>query len=335
MEDWTVDDKTKDAVLAFQKALGVASCGTATASASCCQKPILLPNPVAGLNKRAAELERLRHASLKDERPAFVHGRTLMQQTAKEAFRQFRAIAKSQKALAKGKQSAKENCAATQEEKDSSLNRESRGWLHFLWLKATTWEGDDWSIDGEPHPWWDRYSFSPMACFPRFDCHESSYFLLLAAERTPAWREVYTTILDGLLERYLSFWGVVDFNTQFGTDPSRDVHFLFPPLKNMMVPAKLFGEYDIPGWTANGTPNKLNDVPVGVQRDPIAAQGMLFYKGWLSLVMGIRQRVGGDDAWNKEWNVSGVEEEQFAYTYESLVRTLESQFNANNKAGMN
>lgn len=333
-----MDEETREAVLAFQKALGAASCGSDAASGggtACCQAKGLSVSAVAG-SEGATELKRLRDEALQDERPAFVHGRTLMQQTVKETLRQFKAISKSQKALAQGRlEAAGPSAEAGNASCNSSLNEASRGWLHFLWKKAMTREGDDWSINGEPHPWWDRYSFTPMCCFPRFDCHESSYFLFLAAERTPAWREVYSAILDGLLERYLSFWGVVDFNTQFGPDPSRDVHFLVPALKNTVVPSSLYGEYDIPGWTANGTPNELNDVPVGVQKDPIAARGMLFYKGWLSLVMGIRQRVGGDNAWNKEWSVSGVNEEQFVYTYESLVRTLEEQFNANNRAGMN
>ena len=37
-----------------------------------------------------------------------------------------------------------------------TLNRRARGWLRFLWEKATT--PDDWGADGVPHPWWDRYS---------------------------------------------------------------------------------------------------------------------------------------------------------------------------------
>ena len=37
-----------------------------------------------------------------------------------------------------------------------TLNGRTRGWLRFLWEKATT--DDDWSSAGVPHQWWDRYS---------------------------------------------------------------------------------------------------------------------------------------------------------------------------------
>jgi len=32
------------------------------------------------------------------------------------------------------------------------LDDRARGWLRFIWDKATT--QDDWSVNGEPHPWW-------------------------------------------------------------------------------------------------------------------------------------------------------------------------------------
>ena len=43
------------------------------------------------------------------------------------------------------------------------LNDRARGWLRFLWQKATT--ADDWSETGTPHPWWDQYSTEPMLSF--------------------------------------------------------------------------------------------------------------------------------------------------------------------------
>ena len=45
------------------------------------------------------------------------------------------------------------------------LNARARGWLQFLWRKATT--PDDWSESGTPHPWWDccrKDSFSATGC---------------------------------------------------------------------------------------------------------------------------------------------------------------------------
>lgn len=86
----------------------------------------------------------------------------------------------------------------------AGLNDRSLGWLRFLWDKATT--DDDWSDQGEPHPWWDRYSEPPMCAFPRFDLAEMGYVLPMMLEATPAWREGYTRILDELARRYVTFW---------------------------------------------------------------------------------------------------------------------------------
>ena len=53
-----------------------------------------------------------------------------------------------------------------------------------MWDKATT--DDDWSDQGEPHQWWDRYSEPPMCAFPRFDIAEMAYVLPMMLEATPA-----------------------------------------------------------------------------------------------------------------------------------------------------
>ncbi len=86
---------------------------------------------------------------------------------------------------------------------DHRLNDRARGWLRFLWHKATT--PDDWSEDGVPHPWWDRYSTAPMMNFPRFDLSESCYAVGIMADMTPAWREVHGRILEELAERHLTY----------------------------------------------------------------------------------------------------------------------------------
>ena len=74
-------------------------------------------------------------------------------------------------------------------------NERTKGWLRFLWQKATT--PDDWSYQGDeelpwgiklergpidftddgkgPHPWWDQYSSAPYLSYPRFDLTDSSY----------------------------------------------------------------------------------------------------------------------------------------------------------------
>ena len=83
---------------------------------------------------------------------------------------------------------------------ESQLNDRARGWLKHLWTKSTT--PDDWSSSGEPHAWWDRYSSAPVQDFARFDLSESSYAVAAMAQVTPAWREVYAQILDGLVDRH-------------------------------------------------------------------------------------------------------------------------------------
>lgn len=62
------------------------------------------------------------------------------------------------------------------------LNPRARGWLRFLWRKATT--TDDWSASGEPHAWWDRYSSEPVLNFARFDLSESAYAVAVMADVT-------------------------------------------------------------------------------------------------------------------------------------------------------
>ena len=138
------------------------------------------------------------------------------------------------------------------------LNTRARGWLRHVYRKATT--PDDWSRAGEPKKWWDRYSTPPMLNFPRFDLSESAYALAIMADITPAWREVYSEILDQLIGRHTTFWAAVDWLTQFGHDPKRRD---YPEAwKGLLVPEHLWGEYDAPGWTANGI------APWGLQPDP-------------------------------------------------------------------
>jgi hypothetical protein len=81
-----------------------------------------------------------------------------------------------------------------------SLNRRTLGWLRFLWEKSTT--PDDWSSNGIPHPWWDRYTAPVVLSYGRFDLSFSAYGLLLMADQTPAWREAYTRITDGFVSRF-------------------------------------------------------------------------------------------------------------------------------------
>ena len=196
-----------------------------------------------------------------------------------------------------------------------TLNRRARGWLRFLWEKTTT--PDDWSADGVPHMWWDRYSNPVVTSYGRFDLHDSSYALLLMADETPAWREVYTRIADGLASRYPTYWGAVDWLTQIGDDPRRAN---YPPHVMRMIPERLRGRYNRIGWTANGIE------PWGLAPDPIGAEGNLFFRGWFNLVLGIYRYVSGDDKYERPFEVTGYGDQVFEWDQHRIAELLERQY---------
>ena len=216
-------------------------------------------------------------------------------------------------------------------------NERTKGWLRFLWQKATT--PDDWSYTGNeelpwgikiprgeidfsdngfgPNPWWDQYSSAPYLSYPRFDLSDSSYAILLMADQTPAWREVYTRIMDELATRHTAYWAAIDWNTFIGPSPDRKN---YPPQMMAGWPERLHGNYDFPGWTANGVE------PHGLQPDPIGADGNLFFRGWLNLVLTIYKYVSGDDKWEKPWMIAGFENEHFEWTQPKIVEHLYQQY---------
>jgi hypothetical protein len=195
------------------------------------------------------------------------------------------------------------------------INRRARGWLRFIWDKAIT--QDDWSSTGDPHPWWDKTSTAPMCAFPRFDLSETSYALPLLADQTPAWREVYTRIADELVGRYTSYWAAIDWITLIGHDPNQDN---YPPEWLVWMPEHLRGHYDPPGWTANGVE------PWGLQPDPIAADGNLFFRGFFNLLLATYSYVSGDDKWERPFKMTGHNNRLFDWTQHSITQFLEDQW---------
>lgn len=191
------------------------------------------------------------------------------------------------------------------------------GWLKFLHHKVGL--DDDWSRSGTPDPRWDSYSTSPMLSWPRFDLTEASYALPVLADLTPAWRELYVEILDGLLRRYVTWWGALDWMTLKGRDPHRDA---YPESwRATIVPAELFGDYEAPGWTGDGM------APWGDQPDPIGADGNLFYKGFLSLLLGLRERISGEDRWERVFAVvPDADGGGWTYSHRTVNETLEGQW---------
>lgn len=195
------------------------------------------------------------------------------------------------------------------------VNARARGWLRFIWDKATT--ADDWSSSGDPHPWWDRSSTAPMCAFPRFDLSETSYALPLLADQTPAWREVYTRIADELIGRYTTFWAAIDWLTLIGPDPHKRN---YPPEWLVWMPEKLRGRYEPPGWTANGVK------PWGLQPDPIGADGNLFFRGFFNLLLSTYSYVSGDDKWQRPFKITGYNNRLFSWTQHTITGFLEDQW---------
>jgi linalool dehydratase/isomerase-like protein len=197
------------------------------------------------------------------------------------------------------------------------LSARGAGWLRFLWEKATT--RDDWSAAGVPHPWWDRYTTPVVLSYGRFDLSYSAYGLLLMADQTPAWREVYTRIADELASRYPTHWGAVDWFTQIGDDPKRAN---YPPAIMNQIPEALRGKYNRIGWTANGIQ------PWGLQSDPIGADGYLFFRAWFLLLLATYKYISGDDKWARPFKVTGYHDETFEWDTHRIAERLEAQYRA-------
>lgn len=195
----------------------------------------------------------------------------------------------------------------------TTLDDRSLGWLRYLYRKATT--PDDWSQAGQPHPHWDNRSGPPMTSWHRFDLIDSSYAIALMADITPAWREVYGRILDELVARHTTWWAASDWMTQFGNDPERAN---YPDAYRPLVPPALWGNYDVPGWTANGIE------PYGVQLDPIAADGMLFFKGFFTLLLSLHRYVSGDAKWDEPFEM--IPEHGFTWTHSGVAAHLAQQW---------
>jgi hypothetical protein len=198
--------------------------------------------------------------------------------------------------------------------RNPQLSDRALGWLRFVWDKATT--RDDWTDQGEPHEWWDRYGSPPMCVFPRFDLSETAYALPIMMESTPAWREAYVRIADELLWRYVSFWGGVDWNTLIGPDPNVD---RYCPEWLCCAPESLRGRYALPGWTGNGVE------PWGLQPDPVGADGNLFYRGWLNLTLSIRRYLAGEATEHDSFDVTGYRNRRFPWTHSRVARLLSHQ----------
>ncbi len=191
----------------------------------------------------------------------------------------------------------------------------SRGWLRYLFRKATT--PDNWDKDGVPHAHWDNVTGPPTSSWHRMDLVRSYCAIPLMADRTPAWREVYGRILDELIIRFTGYWAAKDWLDQIGEDPRREQ---YPEewYRNL-IPPFLRGKDDVPGWTANGLE------PWGLQMDPVGADGNLFYKGDFLPILGFHVYVTGDDKWNQPFEIVRDGADTFTWTHSRIAEELFNQ----------
>jgi hypothetical protein len=191
------------------------------------------------------------------------------------------------------------------------------GWLRYLHRKATT--PDNWEREGRPHDHWDNRSEAPMLCYHRFDLIDSTYAVALMADRTPAWREIYEQILDELIIRHTGWWAAEDWLTQIGDDPDRAT---YPEEYRPLIPAAHWGNYNVPGWTANGIE------PWGLQWDPIGSDGNLFFKGFFLVMLGLHRRVTGSALWDAPFAMVRDGEHTFRWWHTKIAEHLATQWRA-------
>lgn len=157
-----------------------------------------------------------------------------------------------------------------------------------------------------------------MLNWHRFDAVDSSYAIALMSDVTPAWRQVYSAMLDHLVERITSYRGAIDWTQQIGPDPKRGEYpdAYFP----ILIPAELRGKYDSPGWAANGVE------PWGFEPDPVKAAGAIYYKGFLSLAMGLHLYVSGDTKYDDGFTIVNNGEQTFHYTHTRMNERISQQW---------
>jgi len=131
-------------------------------------------------------------------------------------------------------------------------------------------------------------------------------------------------MMDELASKYLTHWSAVDYLNQFGDDPNRAN---YPKLwRGMLVPTEHFGNYNVPGWTGNGLGRFPDGTPEGICADPIKAESMLFFKGYLTLTMAIHTYVSGESKWFREWQMANVGGGSSVCTLDQVASHLSKQW---------
>src|ERR1700738_3808213 len=102
------------------------------------------------------------------------------------------------------------------------------------------------------------------------------------------------------------------------SDPKREEYpdAYFP----ILIPAELRGKYDSPGWAANGVE------PWGFEPDPVKAAGAIYYKGFLSLAMGLHLYASGDTKYDDGFTIVNNGEQTFHYTHTRMNERISQQW---------
>jgi hypothetical protein len=65
-----------------------------------------------------------------------------------------------------------------------------------------------------------------------------------------------------------------------------------------------------------------------LQRDPIGADGYLFFRAWFLLLLAIHKYISGDDKWARPFKVTGYADETFDWDMHRIAERLASQYRA-------
>ena len=88
------------------------------------------------------------------------------------------------------------------------------------------------------------------------------------------------------------------------------------------IPERLRGAYAPPGWIGNG------DERWGLNPDPIAADGNVFFRGFFNLLLSVYGHVSGDTRYHEPFQVSGYMDRTFTWTQPELVGFISEQLAA-------
>ena len=88
----------------------------------------------------------------------------------------------------------------------------------------------------------------------------------------------------------------------------------------MYMAEPLRGQYDAPGWCANGIE------PWGLQPDPIGADGILTHRGFLNLLLCFYEYIAGDGKWLKPFQVTGYQDRLFEWDHHRIVNFMHDQW---------